>query len=249
MMRQHTPGSGAMWGGWMLALVVACAFALLGRWQLQRMHEKQALLAQASQVRLHPQQLDVALGRQQTLQWVSGEVELQPQQILLDNQMRDGRAGVRIYQPARSAGGQWLLLDLGWWPLPGDRQLPALAPISGRHAVRGLLAPPPSSGILLGPALSTTALPSTWLATRMDTAVIGRTLGRRDISSQVLRLDPALPLGYPRDLEILPNTLPPERHLAYAVQWFGLALAVLATAAVLQWRRRRGRRQARIAAP
>ncbi len=134
MMRQHTPGSGAMWGRWMLALVVACAFALLGRWQLQRMHEKQALLAQASQVRLRPQQLDVALGRRQPLQWVSGEVELQPQQILLDNQMRDGRAGVRIYQPARSAGGQWLLLDLGWWPLPGDRQLPALVPISGRHA-------------------------------------------------------------------------------------------------------------------
>ncbi|HVJ38136.1 MAG TPA: SURF1 family protein, partial [Stenotrophomonas sp.] len=231
MMRQHTPAAGAMWGGWLLALAVACAFAMLGRWQLQRMHEKQALLVQASHVRLHPQQLDEALGRRQALQWVSGEVELQPQQILLDNQMREGRAGVRIYQPARSAGGHWLLLDLGWWPLPGDRQLPALVPISGRHPVRGLLAAPPSSGLLLGPALSATAQPSTWLATRMDTAAIARTLGRRDISSQVLRLDPALPLGYARDLEILPNTLPPARHLAYAVQWFGLALAVLATAA------------------
>jgi len=248
-MRHHTPATGGMWGGWLLALAVACAFTMLGRWQLQRMHEKEALLTQASHVRLHPQGLDVALGRTQALQWVTGEVELQPQQVLLDNQMREGRAGVRIYQPARSAGGRWLLVDLGWWPLPPDRQLPVLVPITGRHEVRGLLAPPPSSGILLGPALSTTAQPSTWLATRIDTAAIARTLGRRDISPQVLRLDPALPLGYARDLEILPNTLPPARHLAYAVQWFGLALAVLATAAVLQWRRRRERRQARTAAP
>jgi len=243
-MRQHT-----QLGGWVLALVVAAAFAMLGRWQLDRMHEKEALLLQASHVRLHPQALDSALGRPQTLQWVTGSVELQAQQVLLDNQMREGRAGVRIYQPARSAGGQWLLVDLGWWPLPPDRQLPTLLPITGRHEVRGLLAPPPSSGLLLGPALSVTAQPSTWLATRLDTAAIASTLGRRDISSQVLRLDPALPLGYARDLEILPNTLPPARHLAYAVQWFGLSLAVLATAAILQWRRRREGRQARTAAP
>ena len=42
-----------------------------------------------------------------------------------------------------------------------------------------------------------------------------------------------------RDLEILPNTLTPERHLGYAVQWFGLALAVLAVALVLTLRARK----------
>jgi len=244
MTRQHTH-----LGGWLLALLVAGAFAWLGHWQLDRMHEKQALLAEASQVRAHPRALDAALERRERLQWVTGEVQLQPQQILLDNQMREGRAGVRVYQPARSAAGRWLLVDLGWWPLPPDRQLPALTPITGRHAVRGLLAPPPSAGIALGPALGTTAQASTWLATRLDPAAIDQALGRRDISSQVLRLDPTLPLGYARDLEILPNTLPPARHLAYAVQWFGLALTVLITAAALEWRRRRVRRQARIAAP
>lgn len=52
---------------------------------------------------------------------------------------------------------------------------------------------------------------------------------------------PALPVGYVRDLEMLPNTLPPARHLGYAVQWFGLAAAVLATAMLLTWRARRRR--------
>ena len=38
---------------------------------------------------------------------------------------------------------------------------------------------------------------------------------------------------------MLPKTLPPERHLGDAVQWFGLALAVLATALLLSFRRRK----------
>jgi cytochrome oxidase assembly protein ShyY1 len=59
---------------------------------------------------------------------------------------------------------------------------------------------------------------------------------------RVLRLDPALPGGYARDLELLPNTLPPSRHLGYAVQWFGLALTVLVVALVLEFRRHRRRR-------
>ena len=49
----------------------------------------------------------------------------------------------------------------------------------------------------------------------------------------VLRLDPALPLGYERDLELLPNTLTPDRHRGYALQWYGLAATVLVIALLL----------------
>jgi cytochrome oxidase assembly protein ShyY1 len=42
-----------------------------------------------------------------------------------------------------------------------------------------------------------------------------------------------------RDLEILPNTLTPERHLGYAVQWFGLAITVLVVALVLTFKRKK----------
>jgi cytochrome oxidase assembly protein ShyY1 len=63
------------------------------------------------------------------------------------------------------------------------------------------------------------------------------------LAPRVLKLDPALPLGYPRDLDILPNTLPPERHVGYAVQWFALALAMLVMALVLTWHSRRKARQ------
>ena len=79
------------------------------------------------------------------------------------------------------------------------------------------------------------------LAIGLDRAQLADTLKMPNLAPRVLKLDPALKFGYDRDLEILPNTLPPERHLGYAVQWFGLALAVLITALVLTLRRRRPR--------
>ena len=41
-----------------------------------------------------------------------------------------------------------------------------------------------------------------------------------------------------RDLDLLPNTLPPEKHRGYAFQWAALASAVLVIALVLGLRRR-----------
>jgi len=40
---------------------------------------------------------------------------------------------------------------------------------------------------------------------------------------------------------VLANTLPPERHLGYAVQWFALSAAVLVIALLLTLRARRRR--------
>ena len=67
------------------------------------------------------------------------------------------------------------------------------------------------------------------------------------IAPRVLRLDPqraqddagVMLAPGERDLDILPNTLTPERHLGYAVQWFGLAAAVFVVALVLTLRARR----------
>ncbi len=86
-----------------------------------------------------------------------------------------------------------------------------------------------------------------WLAVRLDLPAIAAALGLHTrIAPRVLRLDPVHRPGDAgvmlapgqRDLDILANTLTPERHLGYAVQWFGLALAALVTAAVLTSRSR-----------
>ncbi|MGH8037835.1 MAG: SURF1 family protein [Stenotrophomonas sp.] len=236
MMRKHTRLI-----GWLAAVVVIVCFCQLGRWQLHRMHDKQALLDQQLPARAQTLTLAKAQAARAQLRWVDDHGRFLPGTLLLDNQTREGRAGIKVYQPFRSDDGAVVLVDLGWLPMPGDRQLPTIAPRDGEARVAGLLAPPPATGLALGPAFTATAQPGVWLANRMppDEAAAALSLPPGTLHSPVLRLDPALPGGYARDLELLPNTLPPSRHLGYAVQWFGLALTVLIVALVLEWRRRR----------
>ncbi len=235
MTRQHT---GFL--GWLLALVVAGVFCGFGAWQLQRMHQKQAMLEQVPANGTAAVTLDQALRTPQALHWLRDRLQFLPGTVLLDNQLRDGRAGVKVYQAARAVEGAAVLVDLGWLPLPADRQMPTVVPQQGAQVLEGLWAPAPSSGLTLGPPLSATPQAQTWLATRLELPAIAQQLGLPPdgLAPRVLRLDPALSLGYTRDLELLPNTLPPSRHLGYAVQWFGMALAVLAIAGILHWRRR-----------
>jgi len=98
--------------------------------------------------------------------------------------------------------------------------------------ISGLLAPPPGAGIAIGPGytpVEPVGREPRWLLTRVDIAALSKEL-KVPLAARVLRLDPALELGYARDLELLPNTLPPERHRGYALQWFGLAFATLVAA-------------------
>lgn len=230
--------------GWSLALSAMAGFAALGAWQLGRMHEKQAMLDAAAQVLAA--RVPVALARAADparatrYDWAAGTgrfADAAP--VLLDNQLRDERPGVRAYRVFLPAAHEAtpLLVELGWLPLPGDRRLPRIDAIAGERDIRGLLVPPPSHG--LAAAVATRQGDGTILATSLDARTLPALVAQRTLAMRVLRLDPATPLGYARDLDILPNTLPPQRHLGYAVQWFALAAAVLATALVLTFRRSR----------
>lgn len=229
--------------GWSVALCALAAFAALGTWQLSRMHQKQAMLDATQRVLADRRALPLSAAgdaaRARGYDWAdgSGEFAAAPA-VLLDNQSRDDRPGVRAYRLFHDTSGTALLVELGWLPVAGDRRMPAVAPIAGPHRVRGLLLPPPSSGLVAKVAV---AQPDgTILATSLDAAALPRLLGlRQALPPRVLRLDPALRIGYARDLDVLPNTLPPQRHLGYAVQWFALAAAVLATALLLTFRKAR----------
>ena len=234
-----------LWVGWLLALVVAALCVSLGFWQLQRMHAKQALLDDSAQVleqrRQQPLTLAADAARARDFDWAAGTGHFAPlPAVLLDNQNRDGRAGVRAYRvflPAQE-GATPVLVELGWLPLPGDRRLPGVD-VPAVEQVSGLLLPPPSAG-LAAPVLATQA-DGTLLAVVLDLPALAAALDLPALAPRVLRLDPTLPMGYVRDLDLLPNTLPPQQHLGYAVQWFALAAAMLVIAALLTWRMRRRR--------
>ena len=231
--------------GWTLALALAAGFCGLGFWQLGRAQYKKSILAETAQIleKRMPQSLSLAAdeSRLREYDWVPGTGEFaDTPAVLLDNQMHEGRAGVRAYRLFVPEGSPPLLVELGWLSLPPDRRMPEIARPLGIMRVSGLLSPPPSSGIVRTAAEVTG---DAVLVTNLSYAAQWGALGVERLPPRVLRLDPAMTgIGYARDLDVLPNTMPPARHVAYAVQWFGLALAVLATAAVLTFRRRRAGR-------
>lgn len=230
---------------WLLALALVAGFVRAGLWQSGRADEKEALLARAATVLSERRPVPLEKARSAMPAWVQMEgsfLDLPP--LRLDNQRRGERVGVHVYRAFETTQGRRLMVDLGWRPLPGDRALPSEPPLpEAKLSLRGLLVPPPSAGFAMGPALSP-AKDGGWLALRLDPASLRNALDRPSetalpevLDSAVLRLDPTLALGYERDLDLLPNTLPPEKHRGYALQWFGFAVGLLLLSLYLQLRR------------
>lgn len=228
---------------WMLALVCLSLFAGLGRWQMERADFKQALLDRQTRVladRIPVGLADSAEADRAELDWVAGAGEfLDRPALLLDNQIDTGRVGVRVYrlfQPDGSA--RPVLVELGWLPLAADRRLPETSALPGSWTLSGLMLPPPSPGLRLLRAQQRLD-DGRWLLIRLDTTEVAQALDLPDLSPRILRPDPGLALGYERDLDVLSNTLLPEKHRGYAVQWFGLAAATGLVFLILVFRRKR----------
>jgi len=226
--------AGRVWIGFgLLALACALGLARVGWWQLERAQAKQALLDGIEAAGHAPlialSELE-ASGAQARFRAVSAKGEFRAdRQILLDNQLRDGQPGVRVYVPLqRAAGRPAVLIDRGWLPWPDRAQAAPRAVLpSGPQQLTGVLLDPPGAGMQLGAALATE-----WplLVTRIELVEIERRLGL-PLLDLVLEDRDA-----PRAQSIRAQMLPPERHRGYALQWFGLSLTVLIIYCVLAWR-------------
>jgi len=227
---------------WAVAALLVAGFSALGLWQLRRGEAKQAMLERAAGALRERRPLSFSaadLRDAQGYDWVAGHARrADAPLLLLDNQRRGQQVGVRVLAVLQPREGRPLLADFGWLPVPGNRDFPAVQLPTGELEVSGLLAPAPGAGLALGPAW-TPEVPAgrepRWLLTRVDMPALSAALGL-PLQPRVLRLDPALRVGYARDLEVLPNTLPPERHRGYALQWFGLAFATACTALFMSLR-------------
>jgi len=158
---------------------------------------------------------------------------------VLDDQVRDGHAGVMLFEVfAPSAGGDALLVNRGFLPRGARGDTPQLPTVpQGVQHLRALYAPPPGAGIRLGG----NALPKqlAWPKTTiyLDLGEIAADLGRK--------LDPRVLLevssetddrGFVRRWK--PEVFPPERHYGYAFTWFTFAAVVVATFAILHRKKR-----------
>jgi surfeit locus 1 family protein len=148
-------------------------------------------------------------------------------QILIDN-MTDaaGHAGYFVITPFALVGGGWLLVNRGWVPVGAARAvLPQVAVTSTPRRISGRADHLPTPGIHMGsPAPLQGPFPV--VATFPTHSDIERLLsiGPWSAATDLVLLDADQPDGYVRQWQ--PPGMPPLRHVAYAVQWFGLALAL-----------------------
>lgn len=230
--------------GWFAAALIGVgSFAWLGTWQWQRGDEKGERIAQQEAALRRTEPVDLAIALQAAVaggvQRVHGTGRLLSPLLLLDNQQRRGQVGLRVYAVAQVEGATpRVLVDLGWVPLPPERVPPVLTLPAGERTLAGLLADWPGQGLRLADNRWNEDRVTPPLLNYLDRAEIEQAFGV-PLAPTVLRLSPALDYGYARDLDLLPNTLPPERHRGYAVQWFALAATVAAAYLLLSRRARR----------
>jgi surfeit locus 1 family protein len=215
--------------GSLLTVIGVALFSLLGVWQLDRADEKRALVAQLAA----GQQSTVAVTAESAsslprYQYVQARGRYDSQhQILLDNMPSErGQAGYRVLTPFALEGGGSLLIDRGWIA-PGVTRdaLPPVAVDGELRSIVGRFDRLPEPGMRLGG--SGEDLGAGWprVLNFPQHEQLERVLQRSLIPGVVL-LDPAQADGYERAWRAI-YRVGPERHLAYAVQWFAFALVAV----------------------
>ncbi|OQK16993.1 hypothetical protein AU255_03580 [Methyloprofundus sedimenti] len=212
-------------------IVFICVLALLlrlGFWQLSRAEEKRELLAnQYSKMQKELQPIGELLAESNDLRYrrviAEGHYDTQ-HQILLDNQIHDGKVGYFVLTPFILADeNKTLLVNRGWVLMDKNRQeMPDIdfSPAAEKLSIIGVLNHFPDVGLVLeGADEPGKGWPS--LVQIINKQKMTKKLNQPIIDLQ-LQLSVEEPYGYVREWQIH-TRIPPEKHTAYAFQWFALA--------------------------
>jgi surfeit locus 1 family protein len=217
---------------------LAAAFVSLGVWQLHRAEEKQLFFAAFE----HGRPADVP-----TVAVADDEAETArfrglrlrghydgAHQILLDARVSNDQAGYEVLTPFTFVGGA-ILVNRGWVIASPDRnRLPDVAITDDDREISGRINMLPTPAWRSSPGAAGTD--STWPRRLLfpTAAEISAAVGYPLHNYQLL-LGPREPDGYLRDWQ--PAVMRPEQHLAYAVQWFALALTLIVVYVVVNLKR------------
>jgi len=213
---------------WLVFTLLVLALLInLGLWQSERALEKEQRLQRIEQLSNKS-----ALTLEQVLEQSPDEINDLPirldgqfidgKQFLLDNQVNKGRLGYRVYQVFKVAD-KAVLVNLGWVLGSINRQeLPEIKPIVGEYNLKGhvrLI----ESGILL----MEQQFPKNQWPLRVQQIELEKFSQVIDVQLLpfVVYLDKTDKVGYKKNWQ--PIVMPPEKHRAYAFQWFSLAIAWL----------------------
>lgn len=233
-------------GGFPVGLTVATVIALailvtLGTWQLQRLHWKQDLLARIAALQAAPAQplgpvLDrVAKGGDADFTRVKVTCAgLATAPFLELYSLRDGQAGSRLISACRidDAHYRTVLVDRGFVIDTVSARPPVDAAANAPVELVGVLRVPEP-----GNRFSPPNTPGRWFV--RDAKAMAATLKAPDPAPLFLMAETAT---NPEWKALVPAPIPadiPNRHLEYALTWYGLAAALLGVYAAMLFRRRK----------
>jgi surfeit locus 1 family protein len=222
----------------LLAIVLIVLLVSLGRWQLHRAADKQLLFDAFAAGSDATQKIDLAgpkVPRYSQVEAVGHYDETR--QILIDNMVEAERAGYFVITPFALQAGGWVLVNRGWVPLGKSRaERPAIPVAADPRRIRGRADNLPSPGIRMGTPAALAA-PFPVVANFPTHAAVAQLLNETQWTpaADLILLDPGEQDGYVRHWTA--PGVPPMRHIGYAVQWFGLAMALLVIYIVTNFRR------------
>lgn len=205
----------------MITLVILCALVSLGFWQLHRAAGKSLIQSEFESRQNQMIDLNKLDQPKQDLRFfrlkLNGEFDNQ-HFILLDNKIINHQIGYELYIPFYIYDDNFghhlaILIDRGFIPQGASRQqLPVINPILGEQHIEGILTAVPSSGLNIGTEeKSTTQWPMR--VSKIDLIQLSQLLHQNFYDYILIENNNATPI----------MSMKPERHVAYAVQWFMLA--------------------------
>lgn len=215
------------WPVLVLSLCFLPLLFLLGMWQLNRADEKSQIIASYQQLQqLPPVNLtadNVNALATYTPVTVSGHYHPE-HHWLIDHKVFQGRVGYYLVSHFVAENGVQLLVNRGWLEGTGYReQLPSIPTIEKRITISGTLYEPSQNALI-----TTTPAVRAWpqVITQLDPAEIASSLDDiRPTELFALQIDSSSPSALLTDWR--PINMSPSRHIGYAVQWFGLFLALV----------------------
>lgn len=224
----------------LVTLVAFVTMLYLGMWQLDRAQQKQQRLQQIQlKTQLAPMGIDeLRLLDDMRDAPVAVVGRFLAQVFLLDNRVYQGKVGYQLVAVLQTDSGD-LLVNLGWLKAPEFRQqVPEYEVPVGLVEVQGMVAVPQLNPMIRETAGANDGWPK--VVQQLDIPKLEALRGNGDLLDWVLLLSPEADFGYVREWQ--PVVMPPQKHQAYAMQWFALAIAAIVVYAAVLRRRKSDRK-------